>query len=107
MIGISGCRARTARTIRAVGAITAVSKSEAGTAPAQDYNPIAQSWDFSHSHTVADLGGGGGALIASILHLNPHLHGILVDRPEFMQKAPARTPGPSMLSAERYYIMSP
>jgi len=61
-----------------------------GTAPAQDYTPIARAWDFSESHTVADLGGGGGALIAAILHLNPLLYGILVDRPEFIQKAPAR-----------------
>jgi SAM-dependent methyltransferase len=61
-----------------------------GTAPAQDYAPIARAWDFSQSHTVADLGGGGGGLMTAILQLNPRLHGILVDRPEFIQKAPAR-----------------
>jgi hypothetical protein len=61
-----------------------------GTAPAEDYSPIARAWDFSQSHTVADLGGGGGGLIAAILHLNPHLRALLVDRPEFIEEAPAR-----------------
>ncbi|MEK1929184.1 MAG: hypothetical protein AAAC47_05250, partial [Pararhizobium sp.] len=31
-----------------------------GTAPAEDYAPIARAWDFSHANVVADLGGGGG-----------------------------------------------
>src|SRR5262245_6768457 len=33
-----------------------------GTAPAQSYEPIARSWDFSNARVVADLGGGGGAM---------------------------------------------
>ena len=31
-------------------------------------------------HTVADVGGGTGALLAGILQLRTHLHGILIDR---------------------------
>src|SRR5580698_6001811 len=50
-----------------------------GTAPAEDYAPIAEAWDFTHAKVVADLGGGGGSLILAILGLNPHLRGMLVD----------------------------
>ena len=50
-----------------------------GTAPAQDYAPIAKAWDFSRAKVVADLGGGGGSLILSVLELYPHLRGMLVD----------------------------
>jgi hypothetical protein len=50
-----------------------------GTAPAEDYTPIAEAWDFSGAKVVADLGGGGGSLILAVLGLNPHLRGMLVD----------------------------
>jgi hypothetical protein len=50
-----------------------------GTAPAEDYAPIAEAWDFSGAKVVADLGGGGGSLILAVLRLNPHLRGMLVD----------------------------
>jgi len=50
-----------------------------GTAPAEDYAPIAEAWDFSRAKVVADLGGGGGSLILAVLALNPHLRGMLVD----------------------------
>jgi len=61
-----------------------------GTAPAEDYMPIARSWDFLPYSTVADLGGGGGALIAAVLNVFPNLRGMLVDRPEFIDKAASR-----------------
>jgi hypothetical protein len=50
-----------------------------GTAPAEDYAPIAEAWDFSGAKVVADLGGGGGSLILAVLGSNPHLQGMLVD----------------------------
>ena len=50
-----------------------------GTAPAEDYAPIAEAWDFSRAKAVADLGGGGGSLILAVLGLNPHLRGMLAD----------------------------
>jgi hypothetical protein len=50
-----------------------------GTAPAEDYAPIARAWDFSKARVVADLGGGGGSLILAVLELYPHLRGMLVD----------------------------
>jgi O-methyltransferase domain/Dimerisation domain len=58
----------------------AIFRAVMGTAPAEDYMPVAGACDFSGSKVVADLGGGGGALLAAILELNPHLRGMLVDR---------------------------
>lgn len=57
----------------------AIFRAIMGTAPAQDYAPIARAWDFSRAHVVADLGGGGGSLILAVLRQNPHLRGMLVD----------------------------
>ena len=61
-----------------------------GTAPAEDYAPIAEAWDFSRAKVVADLGGGGGSLILAILGLNPHLQGILVDQEASLDAAKSR-----------------
>lgn len=61
-----------------------------GTAPAEDYMPIARAWDFSNCRTVADLGGGGGALVAAILEAFPNVHGMLVDRPDAVENAKTR-----------------
>jgi hypothetical protein len=61
-----------------------------GTAPAEDYAPIAAAWDFSHAKVVADLGGGGGSLILAVLGLNPHVRGMLVDLEPSIDAAKAR-----------------
>jgi hypothetical protein len=61
-----------------------------GTAPAEDYAPIAAAWDFSRAKVVADLGGGGGSLILAVLGLNPHLRGMLVDLEASVEAAKAR-----------------
>ena len=61
-----------------------------GTAPAEDYAPIASAWDFSRAKVVADLGGGGGSLLLAILGLNPHVRGMLVDRKETLDAAKSR-----------------
>jgi ubiquinone/menaquinone biosynthesis C-methylase UbiE len=61
-----------------------------GTAPADDYMRIAQAWDFSPYRVVADLGGGGGTLIAAILISFPQLRGMLVDRAESIERAKPR-----------------
>lgn len=61
-----------------------------GTAPAEDYRPIAQVWDFSKHRVAADLGGGGGALISAVLHTYPGLRGMLVDRREAVEAAAER-----------------
>lgn len=61
-----------------------------GTSPAEDYAPIARAWDFSNAGTVADLGGGGGALIEAILQTFPATRGMLVDRVESIAAAKPR-----------------
>jgi O-methyltransferase len=61
-----------------------------GTAPAEDYAPIAEAWDFSGAKVVADLGGGGGSLILAVLGLNPHLRGMLVDLEPSIDAAKSR-----------------
>jgi len=68
----------------------AIFRAVMGTAPAQDYMPIARAWDFSKYRTVADLGGGGGALIAAILTAYPNVSGMLVDRQESIENAAPR-----------------
>jgi hypothetical protein len=61
-----------------------------GTAPAGDYAPIAEAWDFSRAKVVADLGGGGGSLILVVLGLYPHLRGMLVDLESSVDTAKTR-----------------
>jgi ubiquinone/menaquinone biosynthesis C-methylase UbiE len=61
-----------------------------GTAPAEDYAPIAKSWDFSRAKTVADLGGGGGSLILAVLGLYPNVRGMLVDLEPSVEAAKSR-----------------
>jgi len=61
-----------------------------GTAPAEDYAPIAKAWNFSRAKVVADLGGGGGSLILAVLGLNPHLRGMLVDLESSIDAAKTR-----------------
>jgi len=61
-----------------------------GTAPAEDYAPIAEAWDFSRAKVIADLGGGGGSLILAILRLHPHLRGMLVDLEPSVNAAKSR-----------------
>ena len=68
----------------------AIFRAVMGTAPAEQYAPIVNSWDFSPWQTVADLGGGGGSLIIAILRAFPHLKGILVDRPASIEAAVTR-----------------
>jgi hypothetical protein len=68
----------------------AIFRAVMGTAPAEDYAPIAKAWDFSRAKVVADLGGGGGSLILAVLGLNPHLRGILVDFESSLDAAKSR-----------------
>jgi len=68
----------------------AIFRAVMGTGPAADYAPFARAWDFSRRRVVADLGGGGGALIAAILNTHADVQGILVDLPSSIEDATAR-----------------
>jgi O-methyltransferase domain len=50
---------------------------------------IVESYSFSDVNRMADVGGGQGMLLASILRANPHLHGVLYDLPEVTAGAQA------------------
>jgi hypothetical protein len=69
---------------------SAIFRAVMGTAPAEDYAPIAEAWDFCGAKVVADLGGGGGSLILAVLKLQPHLRGILVDLEPSVEAARSR-----------------
>lgn len=43
---------------------------------------ILAAYDFTQAHTVMDVGGGQGALLAAVLKHAPQAHGILFDTPE-------------------------
>lgn len=58
----------------------AIFRAVMGTSPAAEYLPIARAWDFAKTGVVADLGGGGGALLSAILEAFPAIRGMLVDR---------------------------
>jgi hypothetical protein len=53
--------------------------------------PIAQalptSYDFAHFHTLADIGGGDGTVLAEILRAHPGLRGVLYDTAEGLAQA--------------------
>jgi len=68
----------------------AIFRAVMGTAPAEVYMPIVDTWDFGPARVVADLGGGGGILIAAILKEYPHLQGMLVDRQASVDSAAPR-----------------
>lgn len=46
-------------------------------------------YDFGRFHTIVDVGGGTGALLAAILAMHPNLEGVLFDQPHVVAAAPA------------------
>jgi hypothetical protein len=64
--------------------------NEAMTSAASTAHPIAAAaYDFSRFHQVADIGGGHGGLLVTILDRYPDLRGILFDRPQVIDEARA------------------
>ena len=49
---------------------------------------IVDAYDFSGIERLADVGGGHGFLLASILERNPKMQGVLFDRPEVVAQVP-------------------
>ena len=52
--------------------------------------PILGAYDFSSFHTVVDVGGGDGSLLAAILEKYPGVKGVLFDMPRVIPKAQRR-----------------
>jgi SAM-dependent methyltransferase len=48
---------------------------------------VAATYDFKPFRTIVDVGGGNGALLIGILNANPHLQGIIFDRPAAAERA--------------------
>jgi hypothetical protein len=71
-------------------AANAIFRAVMGTSPAENYAPIVNAWPFPASGVVADLGGGGGALLCAVLESHPNLRGMLVDRDASIDAAAAR-----------------
>jgi hypothetical protein len=65
---------------------------------------LLKAYDFSSHQTVADLGGGQGALLSTILQAQPALHGILFDQPHVISGA--RQPMESAGLASRCRMVS-
>lgn len=51
---------------------------------------VASGYDFAQAHTVADVGGGDGTLLIAVLRQHKHLRGLLVDRPDVVERARGR-----------------
>ena len=52
-----------------------------------DVAAVIAAYDFSKFHTIVDVGGSHGALLAGILGANPNLHAILADMPPVVASA--------------------
>src|SRR5215218_10084565 len=56
---------------------------------ARDGLALAKSYNFSGVDTLADIGGGRGLLLASLLEAYPIMRGVLFDRPQVVAHAPS------------------
>jgi hypothetical protein len=56
--------------------------------PDDRHSAIAEAYDFSTTRTIVDLGGGNGALLATVLARNPEMRGILLDEESAVAHAP-------------------
>ncbi|MGX1268461.1 methyltransferase [Streptomyces phaeoluteigriseus] len=72
------------------------------TSSAQSARDVAQLLDLSGSASVADIGGGQGHVVASLLEKYPTLHGTLLDLPRVVENAdPRLRPGGALADRMR------
>ncbi|MFJ4693808.1 methyltransferase [Streptomyces sp. NPDC088766] len=72
------------------------------TSSAQSAREVAQLLDLSGSASVADIGGGQGHVVASLLEKYPALHGTLLDLPRVVENAdPRLRPGGALADRMR------
>jgi len=67
---------------------------------------ISASYDFSAFDVVADVGGGQGVLLSTILDANPSLRGILFDRPRAVSDGSANLQVAGLPSAARLWLVT-
>jgi ubiquinone/menaquinone biosynthesis C-methylase UbiE len=60
-----------------------------------------EAYDFSSVHTLVDVGGGNGSLLATVLAQYPAMRGVLFDRPHVIERARASLGGLGMLDRVR------
>jgi hypothetical protein len=70
----------------AAGAVLQQAMSDLST---QEGIAVRDAYDFSHCHTMVDVGGGRGGLLATLLQAFPSLKGILFDVPAVVEGAQA------------------
>jgi len=58
-------------------------------------------WLFEGAHTMVDVGGGDGGLLAEVLSQHPELHGVLVELPEAVARARGRLAEAGLLDRVR------
>lgn len=58
-----------------------------GGSMAHTRSAVVEAYDFSHMKRVVDVGGGNGSLLVAILEANPHLDGVVLDRPAVAELA--------------------
>ena len=51
------------------------------------HSAIIETYDFAGIDTLTDVGGGYGALLMRILEANPHMKGVVTDRPDVLEAA--------------------
>jgi hypothetical protein len=72
------------------------------TSSAQSARDVAEFLDLSGNSTVADIGGGQGHVVASLLEKHPSLTGVLLDLPRVVQNAdPRLRPGGALADRMR------
>lgn len=78
---------------------------EAMTALSALWSPaIASAYDFGQWHSVTDVGGGNGVLLAAILRAHPGLSGVLADAPSVIGRARPREGLPADLASRLAYV---
>ncbi len=69
----------------------------------RQFDAVIDAVDFTADEVVADIGGANGAMLGAILARHPRLRGILFDRPEVVEHAPALLEGLSV--ADRCQVL--
>jgi hypothetical protein len=65
---------------------------------------VLENCDFSETTRIADIAGGFGHLVVALLEKYPHLHGVLMDRPELIPLAKRHQSSASSVASRLEYV---